>query len=74
MAERFGTTEQTVLKWKCSDPLHDDGHNPHRLQTTLTPAEEAVAVDAAFEARMARQYIPDATHGVEVQEEYGMGS
>ncbi len=63
LAERVGTNEQTVFKWKCSASVHDGSHNPHRLQTTLTPAQEAVAVDAAFEARMARHYIPDATHG-----------
>ena len=44
MAERFGTTEQTVYKWKHRDSVHDRSHTPHRLQTTLTPAQEAVAV------------------------------
>ena len=43
-AERFGTTEQTVYKWKHRDTVHDRSHTPHRLQTTLTPAQEAVAV------------------------------
>ena len=44
MAERFGTTEQTVYKWKHRDSVHHRGHTPHRLQTTLTPAQEAVSV------------------------------
>ena len=44
LAERFGTTEQTVCKWKHRDSVHDRSHTPHRLQTTLTPAQEAVAV------------------------------
>ena len=44
LAERFGTTEQTVYKWKHRDSVHDRSHTPHRLQTTLTPAHEAVAV------------------------------
>ena len=44
LAERFGTTEQTVYKWKHRDSIHDRSHTPHRLQTTLTPAQEAVAV------------------------------
>ena len=44
LAERFGTTEQTVYKWKHRDTVHDRSHTPHRLQTTLTPAQEAVAV------------------------------
>ena len=44
LAARFGTTEQTVYKWKHRDTVHDLSHTPHRLQTTLTPAQEAVAV------------------------------
>lgn len=57
LAERFGTTEQTVWKWRKRDsvyPSHGSlanheraavcSHTAHRLQTTLTPAQEAVAV------------------------------
>ena len=44
LAERFGTAEQTIYKWKHRDSVHDRSHTPHRLQTTLTPAQEAVAV------------------------------
>ena len=44
LAERYGTTEQTVYKWRHRDSVHDRSHPPHRLQTTLTPAQEAVAV------------------------------
>jgi transposase-like protein len=44
LAARFGTTEQTVYKWKHRDNVHDRSHTPHRLQTTLTPPQEAVAV------------------------------
>ncbi len=45
LAERwFGTTEQTIYKWKHRDRVHDRSHTRHRLQTTLTPAQEAVAV------------------------------
>ncbi len=44
LAERFGTTEQTIYKWKHRDTVHDRSHTPHRLQTTLTPSQEAVAV------------------------------
>jgi len=45
LAERHGTTEQTVWKWRKRDSVHDRSHTPHRLQTTLTPAQEAVAVE-----------------------------
>jgi transposase InsO family protein len=44
LAERFGVTEQTVYKWRKRDSVEDRSHTPHRLQTTLTPAQEAVAV------------------------------
>ena len=44
LAERFGTTEQTVYKWRHRDGVWDRSHTPKRLQTTLTPAQEAVAV------------------------------
>ena len=44
LAERFGTTEQTIYKWKHRSSVHDRSHTPHHLQTTLTPAQEAVAV------------------------------
>ncbi len=74
LAERFRTAGQTVCKWKRSDSVYDGSHATHWLQTTLIPAQETVALDAAFEARMALHYVPDATRGVEVQEEYGMGS
>ena len=44
LADRFGITEQTVYKWRKRDSVNDLSHTPHRLQTTLTPAQEAVAV------------------------------
>jgi hypothetical protein len=44
LAERYGTTEQTIWKWRKRDSVQDRSHTPHRLQTTLTPAQKAVAV------------------------------
>ena len=44
LARRHGTTEQTVYKWRHRDSVEDRSHTPHRLQTTLTPTQEAVAV------------------------------
>jgi transposase-like protein len=44
VGERFGISEQTVLKWRHRDSVEDRSHTPHRLQTTLTPAQEVVAV------------------------------
>jgi len=45
VAERYGISEQTVWKWRRRDTLQDRSHTAHRLQTTLTPAQEAVAVE-----------------------------
>lgn len=44
VAERHGFSEQTVWEWRKHDSFHDRSHTAHRLQTTLTPAQEAVAV------------------------------
>ena len=44
LAERYGITQQTVWKWRKRDSVQDRSHTAHRLQTTLTPAQEAVAV------------------------------
>jgi hypothetical protein len=33
-----------VYKWRHRDSVEDKSHTPHRLQTILTPAQEAVAV------------------------------
>jgi transposase InsO family protein len=44
LAERFGVTAQTIYKWRKRDSVEDRSHTPHRLQTTLTPAQEAVAL------------------------------
>ena len=44
LADRHGTTEQTVYKWRHRDGVEDRSHTPHRLQTTLAPVQEAVAV------------------------------
>ena len=44
VAERYGISGQTVWKWRKRDGVHDRSHTAHRLQSTLTPAQEAVAV------------------------------
>ena len=38
------TTEQTIYKWRYRDSVPDRSHTAHRLQTTLTSAQEALAV------------------------------
>ena len=42
---RYGVTEATVYKWKARDSVEDRSHTAHRLQTTLTAAQEAIAVE-----------------------------
>jgi hypothetical protein len=44
VSERYGISEQTVLKWRHRDSVEDRSHTPHRLQTTLSPAQESVVV------------------------------
>jgi hypothetical protein len=44
VGERYGISEQTVLKWRHRDSVEDCNYTPHRLQTTLSPDQESVAV------------------------------
>lgn len=44
LACRFGVTQGTIYKWKSRESVHDRSHTAHRLQTTLTPAQEAIVV------------------------------
>ena len=44
LAERFDITRATAAKWKGRETPHDLSHRPHKLSTTLTPGEEAIAV------------------------------
>ena len=48
LAQRHGTTEQTVWKWRKRDSVEDCSHTPHRLQTTLTPALDPASPEIAF--------------------------
>ena len=45
LAKRYGITEATVYKWKKCTSMHGASHTPHRLQTTLTPAQEHLVVE-----------------------------
>jgi hypothetical protein len=48
LADRFVTTEQTVYKWRHRNSFHNRSHTPHALQTTLTPAQEAMLRNTVF--------------------------
>ena len=43
-ARRFNISAATVYKWKARKSVHDRSHTAHRLQTTLSPAQEAIVV------------------------------
>ena len=45
LAERYGLSHQTVLKWRRCSSTEDASHRRHRLHTRLTPAQEAVVVE-----------------------------
>lgn len=45
LAARYGVSQQTIYKWKKREVFTDRPHTAHRLQTTLTPAQEAVVVE-----------------------------
>jgi hypothetical protein len=40
----LSVTADTLRRWKGRDRVEDRSHTAHRLQTTLTPAQEAVVV------------------------------
>jgi hypothetical protein len=40
----LNATAQTIWKWRKQDSVYDRSYTPHRLQTTLIPAQEAIAV------------------------------
>ncbi|MDN0077767.1 hypothetical protein QU481_23500 [Crenobacter sp. SG2303] len=45
LAARYNVTIDTIRKWKSRDSVEDRPHTAHRLQSTLTPAQERVAVE-----------------------------
>ena len=45
LARRYSVSESTARKWKSRDTFTDASHTPHRLQTTLTAAQEAIVVE-----------------------------
>lgn len=44
LAVELGVSEDTIRRWKKRDTVEDRPHTAHRLQTTLTPAQEAVVL------------------------------
>ena len=44
LAKQYGISRATARKWKQRASVEDASHRPHTLHTTLTPAQEAIAV------------------------------
>ncbi len=44
LARRFGVTAPTIYTWTRRTDVQDRSHTAHRLQTTLTPGQEAMVV------------------------------
>jgi len=47
LAQQYNVGRATVRKWQERDDVQDRSHRPHKLSTTLSPGEEAVAVELA---------------------------
>ena len=45
LAARYGVTPPTIYKWRSRKSVHDLSHTAHRLQTTLSTAQEAIVVE-----------------------------
>jgi transposase InsO family protein len=45
LARQYQLTTSTVAKWRRRSDVQDASHCPHRLNTTLSPAQEAVVVE-----------------------------
>ncbi len=45
LAERYDISRATARKWKQRDSTEDRSHRPHKLHTTLTPAQEVIVVE-----------------------------
>ncbi|PSL09523.1 hypothetical protein CLV44_13118 [Marinobacterium halophilum] len=44
LARQYGISEATVRKWCSRSSTEDRPHTPHRLQTHLTPTQEAIVI------------------------------
>ena len=45
LAEKYNVSEQTIRKWQRREVTTDKSHCPDRLQTTLSAAQEGIAVE-----------------------------
>lgn len=45
LARTYNISEPTVAKWQARDSVEDRSHRPHKLSTTLSPAQELIVVE-----------------------------
>ena len=45
LADRYNITLATTRKWQGREDMQDRSHRPHRLSTTLSPAQEAQVIE-----------------------------
>jgi hypothetical protein len=63
VTERYGISEQTIWKWRKHDSVHNLSHTPHSLQTTLSPAQQAIAVILRRTFLLPLDYLLALVHG-----------
>ena len=45
LASRYNVSVVTVRKWQGRDDPNDRSHRPHKLSTTMSPGQKAIAVE-----------------------------
>ena len=45
LAKRYNISVATTRKWQGREDMQDRSHRPHRLSTTLSPAQEAQVIE-----------------------------
>lgn len=45
LAQEFGVSEDTIRRWKRRETVSDGSHMAQRLQTTLSPAQDAIVLE-----------------------------
>ena len=56
LAKKYGISQTTALRWKQAESFEDKSSRPHRLRTTLTPAQEE---RICFERKQFKKTIED---------------
>ena len=59
---RCGVSEETARKWRRRDSVQDLSATPHRLQITLTAAQDVVVVDLDTPLRQGQGVFPMASN------------